>query len=127
MPESKVVPAQDDEFVTISEENAEPEIKVVFEAINESFTFDRFLGFRTVPTDTGSFQQARFELDEKVYFMNANHSLREGLKGMPRNTRGRITWTSEQDTGQASPMRVYKVEAARTSPVSRAAIHRAST
>jgi hypothetical protein len=113
MAESKVTVPQDDEFVTVSDGAAEPETKVVFEVLGDSFTGDDYLGLRTVPSPEGSYQQARFKNGDETFFVNANHSLREGLRTVRQHSRVRITWVDELDTGQAQPMRVFKVEVAR--------------
>jgi len=126
MADAKAV-QQEDEFVTVSEELSEPETKIVFEDINDSFT-GLYLGMRSVPSENGSYSQARFQgigdESEIVFFVNANWSLREGLRNVPRNAKTRITFVSEQDTGQAQPMRVYRVEVAKAT---RGMARRAST
>lgn len=109
----------DDGFVTVSDGEIVPETKVVFDTINDQFT-GVYLGMREVPSNDGSYKQARFELNGEVYFVNANHSLREGLKTVRNGSTVRLTYTSDLDTGMAQPMRVFKVEVARGKAVSRA-------
>lgn len=107
---------QDDEFVTVSDpQNAEPETKIVFDTIGDNFT-GIYLGMRDQSNSDGSYKQARFEAVDgsgEVYFTNANYSLRDGLKTVRNGSKVRITYTDDLDTGQASPMRVFKVEVAR--------------
>jgi hypothetical protein len=112
MAESKIT-TPDDEFTIVSDGTQEPETKVVFEVIGDTFTGDDYLGMRTVPSPDGNYQQARFKNGEDIYFLNANHSLREGLKTVRIHSRVRLTWTDELDTGQAQPMRVFMVEVAK--------------
>jgi hypothetical protein len=123
---TKATNAPVDEWTTVAEGTAEPEIKIVLERMGEFFA-GTFLGFREMPSnDQGKgYKQARFdEFDgadnpTDVYFMNANYSLVEGLKNVRPGTRTRITWTDELDTGQKNLMRVYKVETARRGAVRR--------
>jgi hypothetical protein len=103
----------DNEFVTVSDGQAEAETKVVFEVVGDSFTGDDYLGMRTIPTENGSYQQARFKNGDEIFFINANYSLRDGLKTVRIHSRVRMTWTDELDTGQELPMRIFKVEVAK--------------
>jgi hypothetical protein len=106
---------EDYDFVTVGDGAAEPETKIVFEVMGDSWT-GKYLGMRTLGNADGSYQQARFEsLDgsNEKYFTNANYSLREGLKSVRIGSIVRMTWTDEMDTGQASPMRIFQTEVAR--------------
>lgn len=100
------------EWTTVSDGTTEQDVKIVVESIGEAFT-GTYLGMRNVDSADGSYKQARFELDGATYFINANHSLREGLKTVRSGALTRITWVDELDTGQAQPMRVFSVETAR--------------
>jgi hypothetical protein len=111
--------ATDDEFVMVSTGSAEPENKIIFEVIGDSFT-GTYLGMRKMENADGNYQQARFEKSDGIYFVNVNYSLREGLKTVRTGSKTRITYVEDLDTGQASPMRVYTVEVARTSRAVRA-------
>jgi hypothetical protein len=102
----------DDGFVTVSDGQAEQETKIVIDTLGDSFT-GKYLGMRDIPTANGSYQQARFELDGDIYFVNANYSLRDGLSKVRTGTVTRFTWTDELDTGQEMPMRIFKVETKR--------------
>jgi hypothetical protein len=107
------------DFTTVSSGEIIPETKIVFDTIGDVF-MGRYLGMREVPSNEGSFKQARFEFEDDIYFVNANHSLREGLSTVRLGTVTRITYTDDLDTGQAQPMRVFKVETARAKGVSKA-------
>lgn len=113
MADSKVTVAQDDEFTVVSEGTTEPETKVVFDTMGESWIGESYLGMRKIESADGNYLQARFQNVDGLYFINANHSLREGLKTVPTGSKVRLTWIDELDTGQAQPMRVFRVEKAR--------------
>lgn len=100
------------EFVTVSDGSIEQDNKIILEEIGENFT-GKYLGMRSVGSENGSYQQARWIVENETYFMNANYSLREGLKGVRIGTITRITKADLMDTGQENPMVVYKVEVAR--------------
>ena len=109
----------DYDFTTVSTGEVTPETKIVFDTLEDSFT-GKYLGIRIVSSPEGDFQQARFQDGEDIYFTNANHSLRDGLKNVRINSVVRITYVGDLDTGQANTMRLYKVEVARTKPGARA-------
>lgn len=108
----------DYDFTTVSTGEVTPETKIVFDTLNDSFT-GRYLGMREVPNAEGNYFQARFQDGEDIYFTNANHSLKDGLKNVRLNSVVRITYVDDLDTGQANTMRLYKVEVARTKPGAR--------
>jgi hypothetical protein len=109
---AKATAPADDGFVTVSDGEIVPETKIVFDTFGDKFT-GVYLGMREVPSNDGGYKQARFQVDGEIYFTNANHSLREGLKSVRNGTTTRITYTSDLDTGMAQPMRVFMVEVAR--------------
>jgi hypothetical protein len=109
--------SQEDEFVVVSDGESEPETKIVFDTIGDQFTGE-WLGFRHMDNDSGGYQQARFMLDNEVYFTNANYSLRNGLKDVRIGAKVRVTFTSETDTGQRNPMRNFTIEVAKQKAVS---------
>lgn len=109
----------DYDFTTVSTGEVTPETKIVFDTIDDSFT-GKYLGMRDVPNPEGTYQQARFQDGEDIYFTNANHSLRDGLKNVRIGSIVRITYVDDLDTGQANTMRLYKVEVARGKGVSKA-------
>lgn len=110
-------------WTTVSDTSEqEPESKIVFDQIGDEFT-GYFLGTRVVePADITEkpFSQARFEgVDEQgektgtVYFTNMGYSLRQGLKDVRAGSLVRITYVADTDTGQASPMKEFRIEVAR--------------
>lgn len=107
------------DFTTVSTGEIVPETKIVFDTIDDSFT-GKYLGMREVPNSEGNYKQARFDDQGDIYFVNANHSLREGLKSVRIGSIVRITYVDDLDTGQAQPMRIFKVEVARAKGVSKA-------
>lgn len=112
--ENKSTTPETEEWVTVSDQSAlSQEIKMVFEVIGDEFV-GIWEGFRTIPSPDGGFKQARFS-DEggETYFVNANYSLADGLANVRLKSKVRITYIADLDTGQANPMRVYKVDVAR--------------
>lgn len=102
------IPAND-EWTVVSEGSSAPETKIVMENKGDSFT-GIYLGMRTIPSPTGEYQQARWEIEgHGICFMNANWSLRQGLTKVRVRTMTRITLSDFQDTGQESLMSVYEV------------------
>jgi hypothetical protein len=88
------------------------ETKIVFDTVGDEF-IGVYLGMREVDGgQNGTYKQARFSVDKDLYFVNANFSLRAGLKNVRTGTLTRVEFTSEQDTGQESPMRVFTVQTA---------------
>lgn len=114
--ESKATPetATTDEWVTVSDPSTiTQDIKMVFEVIGDEF-IGIWKGFRAIPSSDGGFQQARFADDEgNTYFTNANYSLSDGLKNVRVDSKVRVTYIADLDTGQANPMRVYRVDVSR--------------
>lgn len=97
------------QWKTVSEEGSEEETKIVFDSMGDSFV-GKFLGTRQIDNADGNYTQARFEANGEVYFTNLGYSLRRGLSNVRVGSLVRVTWTDEQDTGQASPMRIFRVE-----------------
>lgn len=106
------------EFVMVSDgAQTEPETKIVFDTFGDTFT-GTYLGMRSITNDQGSYQQARFQTDDGIFFTNANYSLKEGLKSVRTGTITRVTFVNDLDTGQASPMRIFTIEVSRKRTVS---------
>lgn len=112
--------AQAIEWRTVNEETSGEETKIIFNVIGDEFV-GVYLGLREVAgrdewgNPAPAYSQARFSDPSNpsdVYFTNCGYSLRNGLKDVRKGSLVRITWTSEQDTGQASPMRVFRVDVA---------------
>jgi hypothetical protein len=106
-------PTTDDDagWETVSRER-EPEIRITFDVIGDQFT-GKYLGTRTIPTDTGSYTQYRFQDGADFYFINPLASLRDAMSRVRAGRMVRITYVSDMDTGQASPMKIFKVDVAR--------------
>jgi len=100
---------QNDEWTVVSEALSEPETKIVMDDDGDEFT-GLYLGMREIPSPSGAYQQARFDVPEVgICFMNANWSLRQGLTKVRVRSEVRIRRTGTQDTGQESPMVIYEV------------------
>jgi hypothetical protein len=113
----KMAQEKAEEFVTVSTGEVKPETKIIFDTKGDSFT-GIFLGMRQMDNPEGSYQQARFENNGEIYFVNANFNLRDGLKNVRAGSKVRVTYTNDLDTGQVKPMRCFKVEVARKQTVS---------
>jgi hypothetical protein len=88
----------------------------------EKFSFDIpgdnligiYLGHRNQSNDNGNYVQLRVQgTDDVIYFVNANYSLQTAMRSVRPGTLVRITYTGDKDTGQPSPMRLFKVESGR--------------
>jgi hypothetical protein len=102
------------QWKTVSGDDDVEETKIVFDTIGDSFT-GIYLGQRTIePSDPTErpYSQARFENEDGIFFTNMGFSLRKGLKDVRVGKLVRVTFSSEMDTGQDSPMKVFKVEVA---------------
>lgn len=95
----------------VSEEESD-ETKVVFDTIGDEFV-GVYLGKREVPNEDGTFWQHRFAVGEQKFFVNGNHSLNQGMSRVAKGAVARVEYTSDKDTGAASPMRVYTVYVAK--------------
>ena len=97
-------------------DDAPPETKISFDMLGDEFT-GSYLGMRVIEPSDGErpYKQARFEHDGTFYFTNAGHSLREGLKSVRVGSLVRVTYAQDLDTGQESPMKVFRVEVGRLS------------
>lgn len=108
---AKAAEVAPDEWVQVSEDEV-AETKLTFDRMNEPFT-GTYIGSRVIDGDEHKFFQYRFENEGFYYFVNGNWSLSQGMKSVRKGQRVRVTWIAEKDTGQLTPMRVYKVEIAR--------------
>jgi hypothetical protein len=82
------------------------ESQVVFDTIGDVFT-GVFVGWSE--TD-GGIAQAHFKNSEGEFFTNCGWSLKQQLKTVKKGAQVRMTYTGDQDTGQASPMRIFRVQ-----------------
>ena len=101
---------QNDEWGT----EVDAEVQLSFETIGDGFTAT-FLEMD--PRNSSGIVQAHFENAETLdhehignAFTNVGRDLETKLKKVPHHRQVRIEWISNLDTGQASPMRVYKVQ-----------------
>lgn len=114
MATEKTSAANDTEWVAVNESASEPEIKLIFEEFGDEFE-GIYLGMRTIPSQDGGYSQARFKGDDSVtYFCNANYSLKDALSKVRANSRVKVRYDSDLDTGQESPMRIFLVFVAKT-------------
>jgi hypothetical protein len=101
-----------DGWTQVSEDEVE-ETKVAFDTVGDQF-IGTYIGSRFVPSDDGGYSQLRFRGDDgTVYFTNANYSLKKGMEGVTSGTMCRLTYTEDKDVGQASPLRIFRVETRR--------------
>lgn len=110
--------AENFEWTTVSDAEAAEETKIVFEDIGDEF-IGEFLGFRELQDQASGqhYVQARFRVEEDIYFTRANHSMKNGLNSVRVGQTVRIVYASDIDTGQASPMRGFTVQVGRAKQV----------
>lgn len=100
------------EWTTVSEEEVD-EDKFQFDMIGEEL-IGTYLGTRTLSNDNGGYTQYRYELSDGQYvFVNGNYSLQAGMRNVRIGSLCRVTYIADKDTGQASPMRIYRVDVAK--------------
>lgn len=99
------------QWQTVSEEDVE-EGKFTFDIMGDQF-MGTYHSLRIVDGAEGKFTQYRFERDGSMYFINAGWSLQQGMSKVRKGQQVRITWTGERDTGQPTPMRVFRVDVAK--------------
>jgi hypothetical protein len=110
-PDEQAQEADAREWRQVSEDDVE-ETKLTFDTMNEPW-IGTYLGSRIVENDNGKFTQYRFEKDGFRYFTNANFNLHQAMVKVPTGRQVRITWISERDTGQQTPMRIFRVDVKR--------------
>lgn len=103
MAESTKVPAKTDD----GWEDVPTESQVVFDTIG-----DVFIGTFTGWTETvgKGIPQAHFTNADGSYFVNCGWSLKAQLREVKKGTLCRLEYTDSQDTGQESPMMIFKVQ-----------------
>lgn len=94
-------PQSDDEWTDVVTES-----QIVFDTIGDTFT-GIFIGWSE--TD-GGIAQAHFKNGDGEFFTNCGWSLKQQLKAVKKGSLTKLTFTSEQDTGQPSPMRIFRVQ-----------------
>lgn len=103
---------QESGWKTVSEDEVD-ETKIVFDTVGDVFV-GRYLGTRNLSNSDGGYTQIRFQGEDGAhYFTNANYSLQKSFTDMRPGTTCRVTFVSEKDTGQRSPMRVFRVDVRR--------------
>jgi hypothetical protein len=95
-------PAQNDD----GWEDVVTEGQIVFDTIGDTFT-GVFVGWSETDNNIA---QAHFKNAEGEFFTNCGWSLKQQLKTVRKGSEVKITYISDQDTGQASPMRVFRVQ-----------------
>lgn len=100
------------QWETVNSPDDTPQSKIVFDTIGDEFT-GTFQGERVIPSQDGDYTQYLFENELGRCFVNANYSLREGMRHVRKGNLVRITFTSEVDTGQESLMKQYQVQIGR--------------
>lgn len=103
-----------EEWRRVSEEETD-EIKIVFDTIGDEF-IGTYIGHRVIENENGKFTQYRFSVGTETYFTNAGHSLMQGMSHVIKGNRVRVTYVSDKDTGQETPMRVFAVDVSRRQP-----------
>lgn len=116
-PDELAAEADEREWQQVSEDDVE-ETKHVFEALNVPF-IGVYAGLRIVETAEGKFTQFKFDKPEGRYFITASWNLIQGMQRVREGQTCRITWIGERDTGQLSPMRIFKVDVQRATAPSR--------
>ena len=106
--------ADEAQWRTVSEEDVE-ETKHTFDDMNEPFT-GKYLGPRIIENENGKFTQFRFESNGQRYFINAGWNLITGMSKVNIGQVVRITWINNRDTGQDTPMRIFRVDVAKPQP-----------
>lgn len=114
MASAEKTPEVTEEWVTVSDPTvATQDIKMVFEVIGDEF-IGIWEGFRTIGAGENAYKQARFSDEEgNTYFCNSNYSMTEALAKVRIKSKVRVVYAADMDTGQESPMRVYRVDVAR--------------
>lgn len=97
------VPAEDEEW-----EDVVTEIQVIMDSDGDEFV-GKLLGWSA--TEGKNIPQAHFEgRDGKTYFINCGWSLKQQLKPVKTGTWCKLTRTGTQDTGQDTPMVLFRVQ-----------------
>lgn len=91
-------------------EDVETETQIVLEKIGDSFTGI----YQGMDQTLNGIHQAHFvgigAQNGETFFHNVGWDLRKKLETCRKGSIVRFIWESEQDTGQDSPMRVFKVQ-----------------
>jgi hypothetical protein len=86
------------------------EQQIVLEGIGDFFTGT----YHGMDMQKSGIWQAHFTLNEGTdAFINAGHDLKQKLDKVAKESFVKVTWESELNTGQRTPMRVYRVQVRR--------------
>lgn len=88
-------------------EDVDSEAQIVFDTIGDRFV-GTFVGWSE--SESKGIPQAHFVNDEGKFFVNCGWSLKQQLKDVAKGTLCRLIYVADQDTGQASPMMIFKVQ-----------------
>lgn len=110
-PEELAAEADAAQWRTVSEEEHD-ETKIHFENWGDEF-IGTYKGNRKVENENGKFTQFLFEHNGIHYFVNGNWNLVQGMSKVPIGALTRLRYIADKDTGQQTPMKLYKVDVAR--------------
>lgn len=113
-PEEKALEADAAQWRQVSDDDVE-ETKHSFDDMNVPF-IGTYRGARIIETDEGKFTQFLFDVEGQRYFINAGFNLIQGMRKVLMGQTCRITWINNRDTGQETPMRVFRVDVAKPAP-----------
>jgi len=88
-------------------EDVAQESQVIFDTIGDTF-IGVFQGWTETPGK--GIPQAHFTNDEGQFFVNCGWSLKQQLREVKKGTLCRLMYVSNQDTGQDTPMMVFRVQ-----------------
>lgn len=92
-------------------EDVPQESQIIFEKVGDEY-IGTFQGWSE--TERNAIPQAHFVGQDGVAaFLNVGASLKQQLKSVKKGTLCRLIWESERDTGQDTPMRVFRVQTKR--------------
>jgi hypothetical protein len=88
------------------------ETQFTFSAFGDTFT-GTFVGWSE--SEGKGIAQAHFENETGQYFINCGWSLKQQLKLIKKGAECRLIYVSDLDTGQPTPMMIFKVQTRGTS------------
>jgi hypothetical protein len=109
--DEKAAEADAAQWRTVSEEEHD-ETKLRFENWNDQF-IGTYTGNRRVENENGKYTQFTFEANGLHYFVNSNWALMRAMTNVVKGQQVRITYIGDKDTGQETPMKLFKVDVAK--------------
>jgi galactose mutarotase-like enzyme len=91
-------------------EDVTQETQVVFHTIGDEF-IGEFIGWSETPGK--GIAQAHFQNADSKFFVNCGWSLKQQLKEIKKGTLCKLRYEADQDTGQETPMMLFKVQTKR--------------